>query len=511
MADYRAHKAGHNPTSQFVLISSSLKRVCETYRMIFAEEVNTVEAVFETCKEELKTRIRAELLKKTSIKAGLVLLSKFCKPGYEDGIGVEGDGVLTIPFRASQVRLSVADDLDEFISEGFRKISTVLDDFSNCGSGWNLLHCMALSVEVTKCRPLSGSCGELTIYRTRLRSEVIAISAAPEHSDWCFFFAVARHFTHSDDPKVILKFIHEKLNLAVPAPVKISDVSVFERKNPQLNCRINVLYEEDKEIYPLVVSKNENIYTSINLLLVKSREAAGDSISSDSEVAVVNHYALIEDLDKFLRKPYRHPVTGATTSYEKCSFCVNCLNKFSSKKVLNEHKEFCLRENPQKIVYPEPGSVFTFKNHYKKFQAMHIGAFDFESLQIRPDRKCQKCGPADDLKACPHKTTVETEQIPFCYTLTIINRHGKAVHMSTYTGLDAAEHFIDELLRIEPMIHDLTTVNIPMMITDEEQQMFYSQTHCHICEDLLGIDRVRDHDHLTGIITHARILTNKKM
>ena len=37
-----------------------------------------------------------------------------------------------------------------------------------------------------------------------------------------------------------------------------------------------------------------------------------------------------------------------------------------------------------------------------------------------------------------------------------------------------------------------------MHLTREEEQAFQHAQDCHICDQPLGADRVRDHDHLTG-------------
>ena len=37
-----------------------------------------------------------------------------------------------------------------------------------------------------------------------------------------------------------------------------------------------------------------------------------------------------------------------------------------------------------------------------------------------------------------------------------------------------------------------------MSLTSEEQLDFKNAVYCHICDEHLGADRVRDHDHLTG-------------
>lgn len=37
-----------------------------------------------------------------------------------------------------------------------------------------------------------------------------------------------------------------------------------------------------------------------------------------------------------------------------------------------------------------------------------------------------------------------------------------------------------------------------MQLTLCEEEQFQRPTHCHICREELGADRVRDHSHLTG-------------
>ena len=41
-------------------------------------------------------------------------------------------------------------------------------------------------------------------------------------------------------------------------------------------------------------------------------------------------------------------------------------------------------------------------------------------------------------------------------------------------------------------------VNKKMIMTAEDLIAYEKATHCHICEGVLGKDRVRDHSHLTG-------------
>ena len=40
-------------------------------------------------------------------------------------------------------------------------------------------------------------------------------------------------------------------------------------------------------------------------------------------------------------------------------------------------------------------------------------------------------------------------------------------------------------------------------MTPEDQKDFDEATHCYICHEWMGVDRVRDHDHVSGIYRGA--------
>ena len=43
----------------------------------------------------------------------------------------------------------------------------------------------------------------------------------------------------------------------------------------------------------------------------------------------------------------------------------------------------------------------------------------------------------------------------------------------------------------------------PMIRTPQQEEEFLKTVGCHICNEDLGADRVRDHDHLTGLFRGA--------
>lgn len=67
-----------------------------------------------------------------------------------------------------------------------------------------------------------------------------------------------------------------------------------------------------------------------------------------------------------------------------------------------------------------------------------------------------------------------------------------------YRGPDAAYKFVERLLQINKEIQEILKLNKTMIITKEQEAEFKKAVNCHICNQKLGKDRVRDHCHITG-------------
>ena len=86
----------------------------------------------------------------------------------------------------------------------------------------------------------------------------------------------------------------------------------------------------------------------------------------------------------------------------------------------------------------------------------------------------------------------------FCYTIvSTLDAFNKAPVV--YRGSDCVDQFLSALLQEEQRISEILKTVVPMIITEEQRQAFRTARDCHICGDLLGADRVMDHDHLTGM------------
>ena len=117
------------------------------------------------------------------------------------------------------------------------------------------------------------------------------------------------------DKKLVNNFNYD----GVEFPVRENSFSKIEIKN---KIGTNVYYYESKLTFPVYVS-DQQFKNSIDLLQMFD----GDK----------SHYVYINDFDRFM--------FHKTKNKNKKHFCRSCLQCFSSKNVLTEHKEVCLSIN----------------------------------------------------------------------------------------------------------------------------------------------------------------------
>ena len=82
-----------------------------------------------------------------------------------------------------------------------------------------------------------------------------------------------------------------------------------------------------------------------------------------------SHYVYIKDFKRFMFQK--------TKNKSKKYFCKSCLQCFSSKNVLTEHKEVCLSINGAQFVKLEKGTI-EFKNYFKQIPVPFKIDADFE-------------------------------------------------------------------------------------------------------------------------------------
>ena len=113
----------------------------------------------------------------------------------------------------------------------------------------------------------------------------------------------------------------------------------LEKKN---NICVNVYCYENKLTFSIYVS-DQKFENAMDLLLVIDENKS--------------HYVYIKDFNRFMF----HKTKNKNKNY----LCKSCLQCFSSKNMLAEHKKVCLNINGAQSVRLEKGTI-EFKNHFKQ-------------------------------------------------------------------------------------------------------------------------------------------------
>ena len=68
----------------------------------------------------------------------------------------------------------------------------------------------------------------------------------------------------------------------------------------------------------------------------------------------------------------------------------------------------------------------------------------------------------------------------------------------SHRGEDVVDQFCDYMINLDSTLLKLLETNIPINMTNEDENNFQNAENCYYCCSELKDDRVRDHDHLTG-------------
>ena len=164
-------------------------------------------------------------------------------------------------------------------------------------------------INIIKYEPLAGS--SYIKLPTELQHHEKGLINLQNRDNECFRWCHVRHLNpQNNNPQRIKKpdksFV-EKLNYDnIEFPVSIKQYNKIETQN---SININVFGYENKQTYPIYVSK-EKFENVMNLLLI-----------SDDEK---NHYVYIKNFNRFM---YRK-----TRNKNKKHFCMHCLQCFSKEK-----------------------------------------------------------------------------------------------------------------------------------------------------------------------------------
>ena len=127
-------------------------------------------------------------------------------------------------------------------------------------------------------------------------------------------------------------------------PMKLKDISKFEKLNPSL-LGINVFSVNDKkEFYPLRMADRDCLNT-IDLFLYEE-----DGVS---------HYTLIKKINRLIR-PQLTKNTGLIY------LCKKCFSHYTKYELLEKHIKYCSNNETVSVKMPKANTILYFKNYDKQ-------------------------------------------------------------------------------------------------------------------------------------------------
>lgn len=343
---------------------------------------------------------------------------------------------------------------------------------------------------ISKYRPWTGgSYIELDEY---LSNKKCCINIKNEDNK-CLMYCVLYHINKDKikkDPQRVTKYkpYENQFDFSkIKFPVSITDISKVEQI---IDHGINVFIYDDKCVYSIrtTTRRDEKI---INLLMLKNKNT--------------EHYVYVSKLDVLIRKN-KFDENGNHVS-KKTYPCPNCLHNFSTNERLMRHRENgCDLFEPQRTEIPSmiknektneyETPTIKFKHFNNKFKSPVVIYADFETI-------CKKIEHNHNhTKSC---TTKFVKQEPCGYCFNVVSDYPDLnFGMKLYRGENTVKHFLKKLMDCGDEVKKILETNNQMIITEEQEQEFLKCEECHICgeninDDIETLQRVRDHDHTTGL------------
>ena len=206
-----------------------------------------------------------------------------------------------------------------FLDQCFNDIIYRLESWISHGSGWNVEEIVSQYLTLSSYLPLSGS--TYSKLPKELDLPMKGLINIQNDDNKGFLWSHVRHLNCRG------KNLWRIIFLLINFPVSKKDyckISVMNRIN------INVFCYGDKVVFPIYLS-DQSFNDTLDLLLTS------------------NHYVYIKDFNRLM--------FSKTKCKNKKWFCKNCLQYFSSKKVLLEHGRDCLLINGKQNVKLEKGLI----------------------------------------------------------------------------------------------------------------------------------------------------------
>ena len=366
-------------------------------------------------------------------------------------------------------------EINEALQMSKQNILNKIAQWISEGSGWTVQSVDSHYLNIVKYEPMKGS--SYIQLPNELRNPKKGLINMKNEDNECFRWCHIRHLNQQDKyPQRIKKSDKEYVNKldysGVEFPIAVKHYNRIEKQN---SVNINVFGYENKQPYPIYVSK-EKYEDHMELLLITEEEN--------------KHYVLIKDFNRFMYNQTKHE--------HRKHFCMWCLQCFSSERVLSNHKDICIQVNgEQAIKMPnKDNNILKFNNFHKQQPVPFVIYADFEAITEKI-HGCQQDGNKSYTEAYQRHTDCGYGyKVVCCYD----DKYTKPIQL--YRGEKAVYKFMENILEEVKYCKRVMKkyFNKPLRMTEENEQEFKKATTCHICDKKYTEKdiRVRDHCHITG-------------
>ena len=335
-----------------------------------------------------------------------------------------------------------------------------LDIWNGLGSGW-----IIDKIEHINYDPLAGS-SYITLppgLNHPVKGLINLKNKDHEFFKWCHIRFINPQNKDWDRIKKQDKKIAETLDYrGINFPMKARDYEIVL----MYNINVNVFGHENK-VFLLCVSKHSNEQV-LNVLLISNEEKS--------------HYVFIKDFNRLMYSKTKHK--------DKKPFCMSCLQNFSTKEILNSHRERCLLINETQAVKYETG-IIKFKSFNKQIPIPFKIWADSECLLKRIN--INKGG----------YTKLYQKHIPNFIGAKLVCIDNKfTLPTKIFTGINSIKEFIEWIFEQQKYCNQIINkhFNKKIKMTIKDENNYQNSQNCWICNEKINKDKdkVRDHCHITG-------------
>jgi len=442
-------------------IHKSINGAVQTINLLITKDDIDPIVALNNRSEEISSILRNSLKKMKSIKWYICVHVEFIR------FLVDGSKQTIAPHFNGKCRIETNEDgIDSNFREALAKILDSHNRFQREGSAWILKRVLEISLNIANYQPLSsGSYMKLPNVLKKTKSIVNVIN----DDDKCFIYAILSAL-HSNiaNPTVqdsYLPYINELNYVGLNFPMRVCDIAKFEKMN---GISINI-FAYDEDIFPLQITKLR-YDRHINLMMISN--------------GVDHHFCWIKSMSALLAKQ-----RGKEHARYYCDYC---LHGFFRENLLLKHVDLCKRFGVQLTVLPnEENKYMKYKEISKELKVPFVVYADFECI-------------LEDIDCCQNNsnksfTDKKSLHVPCGFAYKVVAYDDNlSEEVVTYRGVDSAKVFIKHMLNLNERLGEILMTPKIIIISDLEEQNFKDAKLCHICEQDLLDDRVRDHCHLTG-------------